>query len=139
MAKKQTIKKAQPSASTTPKKSTPTLPDAVIAEQLQKSMGNISHAARSLGMNRSALHDRISRTPELVQVVQDARETIVDAAENALYSAVVSKQGWAVCFTLKTIGQSRGYIEKQQIEHSGRIDVTKLSDEELQRIIDAEG
>ena len=123
----------------TPKKGAVTLPDATIAEELDKAMGNVSHAARVLGMTRCALHKRIARTPALQEVLDDARETMIDCAENALYQSIVGNQGWAVCFALKTLGRKRGYIERQEIEHSGKIDVTKLTDEELQRIIEAEG
>jgi hypothetical protein len=114
-------KAAPVSSSPTPNKSTPTLPDAVIIEQLQKSHGNVSHAAAALGLTRTSLSDRIGRTPELKQVCDDARESIVDAAENALYRAVVKGEAWAVCFTLKTQGKARGYVEKQEVDNSGEV------------------
>lgn len=120
----------------TPKKAGPTLPDSAISEALDKAMGNVSHAARSLGLTRTALHDRIKRTPALQIVLNDAREEMIDAAENALYQSIVGNQGWAVCFALKTIGKERGYVERLELK---KVDVSKLSDEELREIIEAEG
>ena len=99
----------------TPTKTKAPLPDAMIADALNKSFGNVAHAARSLGMTRTGLSDRIAATPELKQITHDARQSIVDAAENALFSCVTSKQPWAVCFALKTLGKDRGYVERQEI------------------------
>jgi hypothetical protein len=108
----------------------------VIEDTLQKSMGNISVAARSLGMTRNALYQRIKRTPQLKTILDDARESLVDVAESALYSAVTKKEGWAVCFTLKTIGKSRGYIERTElIQRTEETPLEEMSDVELAKII----
>lgn len=90
----------------------------LVQRQLVASTGNVSHAARVLGVTRNTLYDYIRRYPELAEILSDTRESIVDAAENALLSAVIDKQSWAVCFTLKTIGRHRGYVERQEITGS---------------------
>lgn len=95
----------------------------VIIAQLQRSHGNVSHAASALGLTRSGLSNRIHNSEALQQVLLDARQTIVDTAENALMAAVVAKQGWAVCFALKTLGKDRGYVETQQLQQSGSVEV----------------
>ena len=102
----------------TPKKVSSFTPDLVIAEQLKRSCGNVSHAAKMLGLDRSGLHYRINRSQMLAQLIIDARETIVDAAENSLHAAVIRQEPWATCFTLKTLGRKRGYVERQEIEYS---------------------
>jgi len=43
-----------------------------------------------------------------------------DNAESALNRAVINGEAWAVCFTLKTQGKDRGYIERTQQEITGR-------------------
>jgi hypothetical protein len=83
-----------------------------IAQALEASVGNISHAARSLKVTRQTLYNRIKESPTLKAALEDARETALDNAESALQSAVLAKEAWAVCFTLKTIGKGRGYIER---------------------------
>jgi hypothetical protein len=122
----------------TPKKKVK-LTVAGVDAQLNKAFGNISAVAAAFGVTRSAVYDYIKRHPSLKRTMDDARERLIDDAESALHAAVLSKEGWAVCFTLKTIGKDRGYVEKRQIEHSGKIDVTKLTDEELDAIIEDEG
>lgn len=94
-----------------------------VLEQIRLSRGNLSHAARQLGCARYTLQCFVNRYPELKQSLQDEREAIVDSAENALAAAVLDKQGWAVCFTLKTLGRSRGYIEQVEQQHSGQLEV----------------
>lgn len=97
--------------------------DEQLKEALQQSNGNISHAARSMGISRNAIHQHVNASEELRQILADARQTMLDEAENALLAAVREKQGWAVCFTLKTIGQERGYIERADQSHSGSVEV----------------
>lgn len=92
-------------------------------KMLSESNGNISHVARLMGVSRKAIHAHINANPELQQILDDARQTMLDEAENALLAAVRDRQGWAVCFTLKTIGQERGYIEKADQSHSGSVEV----------------
>lgn len=90
-----------------------------VRDALMDSHGNISAAARSLGVTRQALQFRIEKNPELAQIVIDARESRVDIAEDKLGESLLLREAWAVCFTLKTLGKSRGYVEKQEVEVSG--------------------
>lgn len=118
----------------TPPKTARKIPADRILDQIQKSKGNVSHVARSLGMSRSALHDRIKHSVTLQKAIQDERETIVDAAENSLYASVLKKEAWAVCFTLKTIGKNRGYTEQtKNINTTINLDLSKLTDEQLEQ------
>jgi hypothetical protein len=48
---------------------------------------------------------------------------MIDQAENALVMAIEQLQGWAVCFALKCLGKERGYVETQQVQQSGAIEV----------------
>jgi len=88
-----------------------------VIEALKKTNANISIAAKALGVNRSSLYDFVNKHDDLKQLVTDERESLIDVAESALKSAVVGKEAWAVCFTLKTIGKHRGYVER--VEQTG--------------------
>lgn len=90
-----------------------------VIDALQKMQGNVSAAARALGVARITLHRRINEDEELQSIVDDARQSMVDNAESALNRAVITGEAWAVCFTLKTQGRKRGYIERQEHEHLG--------------------
>ncbi len=114
-----------------------------VTEALKKTNANISLAAKSLGVARSSLYDFVNKHDDLKQLVADERESLVDIAESALKSAVVGKEAWAVCFTLKTIGKSRGYVERVEqtganggaIQHNvlttSAVDLTEKTEDEL--------
>jgi hypothetical protein len=61
-----------------------TRPSAVqIEDAIRKSAGNVTAAARGLGVGRTALHARIAKSPDLQRVLQEEREALVDMAECA--------------------------------------------------------
>jgi hypothetical protein len=92
------------------------IPNKSIVEALYKAGGNMSSAARLLGMTRAGLFKRIKKSAELAAAHDDAREVNLDAAEDSLMSAVRAGEGWAVCFYLKCQGKGRGYVERQEIK-----------------------
>ena len=106
-----------------PAKSAPSLKLEDIERELIEARGKISHAARQLGCARYTVQAWINRTPQLQQVLKDQREAMIDQAENALVMAIEQLQGWAVCFALKCLGKERGYVETQQVQQSGAIEV----------------
>jgi hypothetical protein len=77
--------------------------------------GNVSAVARRYKVARSAVQQMIAARPELQSIRDDARQTRIDEAEDALDRAVRRGEGWAVCFTLKTLGRERGYIERHEM------------------------
>lgn len=92
-----------------------------VAKALTATHGNVSAAARALGVSRRAIGKRIDADPALKQAVIDARETILDDAERSLADAVKAGAPWAVVFVLKTQGRGRGYVERREqgVELSG--------------------
>lgn len=97
----------------------PKLDPELVAAALAELMGNISAVARKFAVHRSSVQELIDKRPSLQLVVRDAREAMIDNAESSLARAVIGGEAWAVCFTLKTQGKSRGYVEKQIIENQG--------------------
>lgn len=86
-----------------------------IARVLEKKAGNISEAARALKVTRQALHYRIGKDETLQQIVIDAREAMVDVAESEALKQIKLGNTAMIIFTLKTVGKSRGYVERQEI------------------------
>lgn len=85
-----------------------------VKQALTATKGLMSLAAERLGCNRQYLYEYVKKHG-LESIRDEARAKMVDTAEIALESAVLDKQGWAVCFTLKTLGKDRGYVERQEI------------------------
>jgi len=110
-----------------------TISDEEIAVFLRKSRGNISSAALAIGIHRTEVARRIDLSPMLLEVLAHERESMIDYAESALYKAVSEGHGWAICFLLKCLGKSRGYIERKEItgQDGKALQVQQLSVDQL--------
>ena len=86
---------------------------------LKAASGMVYVAARKLGCSHTTIYTYAKRYPSVQDAINEERGYFVDTCEIALQRAVLAGEGWAVCFALKTLGKDRGYVEKQQIEHSG--------------------
>lgn len=103
-----------------------------VEHAIKKTAGNVSQAAKALGVSRSTVHRRIAESVTLKQVLEDSREELVDIAESALRREVLNGNITAIIFTLKTQGKSRGYIERAELTGKDggavRINVTLVDD-----------
>lgn len=88
---------------------------AQIENALRAKSGNVTAAAVALGCSRSTIYRRIEQSPQLKDLITDERETLADIAESALRKAVLDGNITAIIFTLKTVGKSRGYVERQEL------------------------
>ena len=84
-------------------------------EAVRNAQGNITAAARGLGISRTTLYKFINNHATVKSALRESRETMLDNAESVLYKKVLEGEAWAVCFFLKTQGKSRGYVERQEI------------------------
>lgn len=107
-----------------------------IIKALADTRGLVSLAARHLGCSPTTIRSYAKKYKSVAEALKEEREKMTDIAELSLYNKIQEGEGWAVCFYLKTQGKSRGYVERQEIDHSGRIDVRSLSDEELRAIVE---
>jgi transposase-like protein len=105
-----------------------------VAEAIEAASGNITAAARRLGVNRETVRRYGIRYSTVRQAIATAREGVTDLAEARLIQAIDSGAPWAVTFYLRTQGRSRGYGEHVDLNHSGRIDLGSMSDAELERL-----
>jgi len=89
-----------------------------VSNSIAKYKGNISAIARAHGKTRTWIYEFI-RDRGLWPMVEEARESMTDNVESALYKQALSGNTTAMIFYLKTQGKSRGYVEKTQQENSG--------------------
>lgn len=90
-----------------------------VAKQIKEKRGNIAAVARALGTTRQTVYDKIQKFPKLQTILADARETMLDNAETTLYDEALNGNVTALIFFLKTQGKSRGYTERQEVQHDG--------------------
>lgn len=83
--------------------------------------GILSQIAIKLDVSRKTLYEYIRKEGNAwtADILKHERERIVDMGEGALFKKVKEEDPWAVKYLLSTVGKSRGYTEKQEIEHSG--------------------
>ncbi len=79
------------------------------AEALRKGNGMLSVAAEILGCHRNTIYNYLKDHPELKDIVEECRETLVDEAEQILLKKVKEEDMRCVMFVLRTLGRHRGY------------------------------
>jgi hypothetical protein len=100
-----------------------TRPSAVqVEDAIRKSAGNVTYAAKALGVGRTALHARIAKSPDLQRVLQEEREALVDMAESALRAEVLDRNMTAIIWTLKASprGQAARVERTPRARRAGR-------------------
>lgn len=92
---------------------------------LPGSAGLYSLIAKNLKVSRETVVNFLKRqkTNDMMNLIQQEKETILDMAENKLMLLVKEKNMPAIKWFLATQGKSRGYVEKQEIEHMNISDI----------------
>jgi len=88
-------------------------------EALEKSLGVVTTACRSVGIGRTTHYLWMDKDPEYKKAVQDLENVALDYAETKLHSQITKENPTAIIFYLKTKGKKRGYVERQEISHEG--------------------
>lgn len=91
------------------------LSDKKIIEALIATNGGLYLAAKKLECAPNTIYNRMRKNPRLKDIIEDHRGETVDIAEQKLRQAILNGEPWAIALELKTIGKSRGYVEKQEI------------------------
>ena len=85
---------------------------AQVVDSLNESKGMVYLAAKVLGCCPNTVYNYAERHPKVKEAIATQQGERLDAAELALLAAVEKGEAWAVCFTLKTLGKKRGFIER---------------------------
>jgi hypothetical protein len=86
-----------------------------VSEALKINAGVIAYAARALNTDRRHVYAFIRKHPELEQVREEARETLLDTAEHNVISAVDNGCLKTSRWVLDRLGRTRGYTTRQEI------------------------
>ena len=89
-----------------------------IDDGMRATGGFLTYTAKQLGVSYNAIYARIKRSPQLQRTQQEIQESYLDMSEHSLIKKIKAEDLGAICFFLKCKGKGRGYIEKQQLEHS---------------------
>lgn len=103
---------------------------------LKKTFGRVSMAADMVGINRCTHYKWLEQDSEYKEAFEDINESAIDFVESKLFEKIngvsVQKETMvgpevyelppsdtAIIFYLKTKGKKRGYVERNEVEHSG--------------------
>lgn len=105
------------------------VPDALIAEHLRASRGNITKAGQSLTdaghpIRRATLKNRIDKSVALREILTELRDEVLDQAETNVFDDVFAKDSGASRFVLSTLGKDRGWVTRVENENKKPIEVT---------------
>jgi hypothetical protein len=93
-------------------------------EALEKSLGIVTTACKMVGMSRETHYRWLREDEEYKEAVDGIADLTLDFVESNLHKQIEKGEVSSTIFYLKTKGKKRGYIEKQEIEHSGNMQVT---------------
>jgi hypothetical protein len=102
-----------------------TIKKAAILEALESSLGVVTTACKEVGINPSTYYDWLKKDEQFRTQVEAIENVALDFATTHLYKQIKEGNVAAIIFFLKTKGKRRGFVEKQQAEHSGSIPVIK--------------
>lgn len=108
-----------------------------LLEALEKSLGIVSDACKQVGISRQSFYVWLNEDPEFKAQVDEISNVSLDFAESKLFqlidgvycektlgseTVVYQKppDTIAIIFYLKTKGKKRGYIERKEMDHSGK-------------------
>lgn len=87
----------------------------------------IASTCEEMGITSKCYYEWLS-DEEFADAINDAIEKLHDRIENVLYEKIEKeKDTTSLIFWLKTKGKKRGYIEKQQLEVNGNVNVKILN------------
>jgi len=92
----------------------PTLKRAMI-EALEKSLGIVTSACKSVGINRSTHYDWLKSDEDYKAEVESIEDIAIDFAESQLHKQIKDGNPTSTIFYLKTKAKKRGYVERQEI------------------------
>jgi hypothetical protein len=102
---------------------------AQMSDALTQTRGMVYLAAKRLGCNVNTVLRYCERHPSLEAVKQAARGEILDECELRLWKAIQRDEAWAISFYLKTIGKTRGYGERLDLNISIKAAAAKVAQE----------
>jgi uncharacterized protein Yka (UPF0111/DUF47 family) len=97
-----------------------------VIEALEKSLGVITTACKIAEVSRTQFYNWLKDDEDFAKKVQEIENVTLDFVESQLHKQIKENSTAATIFFLKTKGKKRGYIERQEIEHSGNPIVINL-------------
>lgn len=110
----------------------------VIIDAIRRTRGILVDACELLNVPRHLLNEWIVEDPALTYLCNDLRESVVDKAEQKIYSKAIDEgNDRCLVFLLSSLGKNRGW-GKEASEDSKKEGVTESLCGVIQKLVDAE-
>lgn len=83
---------------------------------LETSLGIVTTACRSVGIDRKTHYNWLRDDPDYRETCEGIQDQALDYVEHQLFQLVKNMETAAVIFYLKTKGKGRGYVERVQTQ-----------------------
>lgn len=87
-----------------------------VKKQIVKYHGNISRVALAIGCSRRAITSIVASDPLVKEVLEEARERVIDEVEDAFTKRAMAGDTTASIFFLKTRAKDRGYDQDYKVD-----------------------
>ena len=95
---------------------------------LHNNHGHISKACEKANIHRRTYYSWIEKDEKFKDMVEDAKEALVDHVESKLMEKINELDTTSIIFFLKCKGKDRGYTERTEIELSRPIEDIDFED-----------
>jgi len=93
-------------------------------ESLEKSLGVVTTACKSVGISRETHYRWLKEDLEYKEAVESISDIALDFVESQLHKQIKEGEVSSTIFYLKTKGKRRGYIERQEMDVTGGLNIT---------------
>ena len=83
---------------------------------LEKKLGNITAACKSVGLSRMTYNNYKNNDPEFAEAARQVSEVAIDFVESKLMENIQKNKETSIIFFLKTRAKHRGYVEKTETD-----------------------
>lgn len=96
-------------------------------EALEQTLGVVTTACKSAGIPRPTYYKWLKEDEVFRKQVQDIENIALDFAESQLHSQMKGGNTSATIFYLKTKGKRRGFVERQEMDHTSDGEPIKIN------------
>jgi len=89
-----------------------------LLEALEKSLGVVTTACKKVSVDRSTFYKYLNEDEDFANAVKELDNVALDFAESQLHKQIQDGVPTSTIFYLKTKGKKRGYIERQEHDHT---------------------
>lgn len=97
-----------------------------LIQAMQKSLGNITQSCKIVGVSRDTYYSYYNKDTDFAMACDDCENIALDFVESQLHQQIKNGVPSSTIFFLKTKGKKRGYVERKEIEHDGKIEGFKI-------------